>query len=213
MKYFLYALGIITWLLGLIDIARLPPAYTVFQELSVLGTLLNGTLMVVGAAIIGAIDGLKSKVSAVQVGASGPRQTGDPAIDAAEASANTWASSELSDNEKKRYDKPLKIIAVAVVVFAVWAGYSAYKNRGATTPSAATSAGPTSVTGSPHIDSLIAKYDEADQACREGSQPACRQRDETAGPDLNRVGWCFGKRGQGDGERQWHLCTPQSRRF
>lgn len=213
MKYFLYALGIIFWLLGLVSIVPTDATGNVFKELGALLLLLNGTLMVVGGAIIGAIDGLKSKVSAVQVGASGPRQTGDLAIDAAEASANTGASSELSDNEKKRYDKPLKIIAVAVVAFAVWAGYSAYKNRGATTTSAATSAGPTSVTGSPYIDSLIAKYDEADQACREGSQPACRQRDETAGPDLNRVGWCFGKKGQGDGERQWHLCTPQSRRF
>jgi hypothetical protein len=40
---------------------------------------------------------------------------------------------------------------------------------------------------------------------------ACRERD-SAGRSLDRMGWCYGRRGEWVGAAEWHRCGPNSNR-
>lgn len=61
--------------------------------------------------------------------------------------------------------------------------------------------------------SMILAYGVADQECRgrPDADAACYRRTDI-GQDLNKAGWCYGKRGQGRANFEWHRCTAQSLR-
>ncbi|MGE8129005.1 hypothetical protein ACQKQD_18690 [Methylobacterium sp. NPDC080182] len=66
---------------------------------------------------------------------------------------------------------------------------------------------------SPDVKSMISAYDVADQECRGSpdADAACYRRTDI-GQDLNKIGWCYGKRGQGRADFEWHRCTTRSLR-
>ncbi|GJD47266.1 hypothetical protein AFCDBAGC_5159 [Methylobacterium cerastii] len=66
----------------------------------------------------------------------------------------------------------------------------------------------------PTVSELLTAEVKASRAC-EGSGDAdvareqCRLRDRLSGR-LAQVGYCWGRKGQGDEKKQWHACQPDS---
>lgn len=64
-------------------------------------------------------------------------------------------------------------------------------------------------------DELIASYRKLNSACRGGSgddprtQKACAERDRIVA-GLQRVGYCYGRRGQIGAQMSWHRCGADS---
>lgn len=65
----------------------------------------------------------------------------------------------------------------------------------------------------PDVEAMISAYSVADRECRGApdADAACYRRTDI-GQDLNKAGWCYGKRGQGRADFEWHRCTARSLR-
>lgn len=65
---------------------------------------------------------------------------------------------------------------------------------------------------------LIAEYEVRNTRCRGGSgddpgtQAACDER-QRLGREINRLGWCYGEKGQMGYQMAWHPCGPGDERF
>jgi hypothetical protein len=69
----------------------------------------------------------------------------------------------------------------------------------------------------PAVRTLIEQTRAVDAQCRSGdpgdpkTAAACKRRQGDAAR-LNRLGWCYGKRGQIGADMDWHRCTRSSYR-
>lgn len=66
----------------------------------------------------------------------------------------------------------------------------------------------------PSISELLAAEAKAHQACEGAGDAAivreqCRLRDRLSGR-LAQAGYCWGRKGQTDGKKEWHACQPDS---
>jgi hypothetical protein len=66
----------------------------------------------------------------------------------------------------------------------------------------------------PTIPELLTAELKASQACEAAGDPAvtheqCRLRDRLSGR-LAQAGYCWGRKGQADGKKEWHACQPDS---
>jgi hypothetical protein len=66
----------------------------------------------------------------------------------------------------------------------------------------------------PTVKQLLAAEAQANSQCRdtynEATTPeACSRRDRLVGR-LSQVGWCYGKRGQIQADKEWHPCSANS---
>ena len=65
---------------------------------------------------------------------------------------------------------------------------------------------------------LIAEYEARNTRCRGGSgddpgtRAACSER-QRLGREINRLGWCYGEKGQMGYQMAWHPCGPGDERF
>jgi hypothetical protein len=71
--------------------------------------------------------------------------------------------------------------------------------------------------GSKEPSRLINQWDQENGNCRgnSGDDPetwkACGRRD-AIGAKLDKIGWCFGRKGEAGYQHQWHLCSQDSDR-
>jgi hypothetical protein len=229
MHYFLYVLGILSWLYAFSSLLSIQ---TVFQETTLLLVTINGTLMIVGGAIIGSIKDLeqKSAVGALikpdpasistntESSEQGQKTVGNTSIvDGGAKDSATNASTDTIQTAGADHGKTGLLISatliLALVVATLAIVFYGEKQSDPSVEEVVTDTYPPRVTGSLQIDTLIAEFNAADTACSTGDNDACIKRDKEIGRRLNAIGWCSGNQGQSESEYSWHLCDKKSRRF
>lgn len=208
MQFFFYLFGVVLWLYVFLSFFIVK---TVFQETGLLLVAINGTLMIVGAALIGALNRLQSGTNSD--GAT-PRDSTN-----IQQTHNSEAQPALSDggHSEPQATRTLIIsgalITVPLLGFGAWLIFSNPQKSEGDPQTEVTESYPPTVTGSARIDGLIAEFYAADIACGEGDDAACTKRDKEIGRRLNSLGWCSGNKGRPESEYAWHLCDKMSRRF
>ncbi|TXN40666.1 hypothetical protein FV232_27055 [Methylobacterium sp. WL30] len=66
----------------------------------------------------------------------------------------------------------------------------------------------------PTVKQLLAAEAQATRTCQGSADPSraaeeCSRRDRLFGR-LSQLGWCFGMKGQTQGQKEWHPCGPNS---
>jgi hypothetical protein len=229
MQYFFYLVGGLLWFSAFFGIF-LSPAVT--QEIAWLLIGLNGTVMIVGGAIIQSnekakeVDAKNTSHSTSAAPANAPPTTVviEPiasnvvAPQASGANADAGESDKQTSQPTNAADKTILVAALAIVVLCGVAAKIAWNSlpdgpEAGTNAKAVEETYPPEITGSPQIDTLIAEFNAADAQCVAGDSAACEKRDKEIGKQLNKIGWCSGNKDQPITEYSWHLCDSRSRRY